>query len=333
MLKYDYSQQQSIIIKPYRGKKPVSKLIAALIIVLTIIFFIFYFLSQLFQRLYQQKELLLSPLINNQLIPHASPTFQPISNQNTLLDQIKILLSKTRGTYSVYIFNLNEEKGFGINEKTIYTAASVNKIPILVVLYYLADKKQVDLDKTITLQKNDIQDYGTGKLRYEKPGSVYSLKTLAKYMIENSDNTAAYILGEEIIGMDKIQKLVNTWGLTQTNMKENKTSSYDMALLFAKIYKNEIANQALTEELLDHMDDSEFEDRIPMFLPKNIKIYHKIGTEIGNIHDAGVINIDGNPYYLGVFSNDITDEKEAKNTIATISKIVYDFQIAQKIKH
>lgn len=227
--------------------------------------------------------------------------------------------------YSVYVKDYNASFTVGINETVIFTAASVNKVPIIAALYYSAGKGEIDLDERVTVQSADIQDFGTGSIRYDPPGSVYSLKTLAKLAIEQSDNTAAYVLGTYTVGMDKVQSLMNQWGLTQTDMVNNKTSNRDIALLFEKIYKGEITNAASTQEMLAFFKDTDFEDRLPALLPKSTTVYHKIGNEIAVMHDAGIVTDGKLTYYIGVFSSDITDEEEAKKIIAEISKLVYDY--------
>lgn len=233
--------------------------------------------------------------------------------------------AKLGGTYSLYLYDLKTKKEYGINEQTVLTAASVNKIPILAALYFLAGKGEIDLEKTITLQKSNIQDYGTGTIRYDPPGTVYSIKTLARLMMEKSDNTAAYILGTLVLGLDKIQTIIDSWGLTQTNMGDNKTSAKDMAQLLIKMYQGEITTKALTAEMLGFMDKSDFDDRIPAGLPLGVKIYHKTGDEVGKIHDVGIIEAPNRPYYLGIFTIDMTDEETTKKTQAQISKIVFEY--------
>lgn len=247
-----------------------------------------------------------------------------IKDPQELIQKITELTSKQQGIYSIYIYDLNKNTGYGINETTIFTAASVNKIPILAALYFEAQKDNIDLDKRITLQASDIQDYGTGSLRYEGPGGVYSLKTLAQLMIEKSDNTAAFVL-TSVVGGSRIQELATSWGLTQTDIRNNKTSPKDMTLLLSKMYKRQITSEALTTEMIGFMDDSDFEDRLPALLPKDVKVYHKIGNEVGNIHDVGIIALPKNPYILAVMTNDITDEPTTETVIANISKIVFDF--------
>ena len=108
-------------------------------------------------------------------------------------------------------------------------------------------------------------------------------------------------------------------------MINNKTSNTDKAKIMQLIYEGKIASPGLTMEILDFMDDSDFEDRIPAMLPKDIKIYHKIGNEIKAVHDVAVVELAGNPYYIGVLSMDNPDEADSIKTIAQISKLVFDF--------
>jgi len=243
--------------------------------------------------------------------------------QTGFMKNVDELTSTAGGTFSVYIYDIKNNKEYGIHPQTVLTAASLNKIAILAALYHLAGDKEIDLEKIITLQKDDIQDYGTGSMRYDPPGTTYSIKTLARLMMEKSDNTASYILANQIIGVDKIQEFINTLGLTQTNMVENETSAKDMGILLIKMYKGEITTSPLTSEMLNFMEKTDFDDRLPTGLPSGVKIYHKTGDEIGKIHDVGIINLPEKPYFLGVLSSDMTDENKAKNIISEISRIVF----------
>lgn len=265
--------------------------------------------------------------------PHiVSPLGQTLGQQAKasslpeLESQVKQLIGKQKGSWSVYFVDFAKNQRFGINEQVIYRAASVNKVYVLASLYHFAGKGEIDLDETITLQRRDIQDFGTGTIRYDPPGAVYSLKTLARLLIEKSDNTAEFILKTKI-GEEKIQSLVEQFGMKQTSIKDNKTSLSDLATLLEKMKNGEITSKALTSEMIDFMDKSDFEDRLPALLPKDVHVYHKIGNEVGNIHDVGLIVKDEMVYFLGVFSNDIGNtEEEAEKTIAQISKMVFDFK-------
>ena len=242
-----------------------------------------------------------------------------------LKKSINAAISGSLKNYSIYVKDLKGDFSFDIGKSIVYTATSVNKLPIFAALYAMADKGELNLDTVITMQADDIQDYGTGSMRYDEPGTTYSLKTLGKLMIQKSDNTAAYILARQTIGIEKIQKFVTDWGMVQTNIDGNLTSNADMELLLEKIYKGKLVNASLTKEMLSIMKDNEINDRLPAKLPEDALVYHKTGNGVGFIHDVGIIETPKSLYYVGIFTSDVSDEEKTINTIANLSKVIYDF--------
>jgi len=268
---------------------------------------------------------------NLTFLPKVSSIYTKATAYNTdlLKKNIQNLTTSQKGHYSVLFVDLKNPISFGLNENTMFTGASVNKVHIIAALYHLAGKGDVNLDQKITLQKKDIQDYGTGSLRYQKPGGVYSLRTLAKLTLQQSDNTAAYIISNRI-GRPTIQSLMSDFGLTQTNMEDNKTSLADISLLYTKIYNHEITSPALSKELLGLMTDTDIEDRLPKNLPSGTVVYHKTGDGVGFVHDVGIISSGEDAYFLGVMTSDVGGtETKTGETIAQISKMVYDFMQQQ----
>ncbi len=239
-------------------------------------------------------------------------------------DVQKIVKGKP-GFYSVYYKNLKTGASFGISQSQIETGASVNKIPIAATLYYLASRGKINLDEKVTIGKDDVQDYGTGSIRYQNLPVTYSLRDLARLALNESDNTAAHVLGVRI-GSDVLQNMVNSWGMNQTDMTNDKTTTFDEELILEKIYKGQIANPALTKELLGFMANTENENRLPKLLPKDSVIAHKIGDGDGFANDVGLFKTSkGDVYYVGVMTSDIGDTlNQTNNTIAQISKKIYD---------
>lgn len=267
----------------------------------------------------------ISPLADEPQPAFSFPKFFRSKNPDELRKKIQAVIGNTWKNYSVYIKDYTSPFVMGINESVIFTAASVNKIPILASLYYGVQNGEIDLDETVTLQASDIQDYGTGTIRYDPPGTVYSVKTLARLMMQQSDNTAAYILANYVIGLDTIQTRIATWGLTQTDMANNKTSNKDTELLLSKIVAGKVANASYTQEMLAFLSQSDFEDRLPALLPKDITVYHKIGSGAGVVHDVGIVRTEKTNYYIGILASDVTDEPDAVKKIASISKLVFDY--------
>lgn len=245
---------------------------------------------------------------------------------NNLKKDIESLVKKQAGNYSIYYASFDSDNSFGIHQDQIFTAASVNKIPIIAVLYFLAGKGKINLDEQIALQKDDIADYGTGSLRYQKPGTLYSLRTLVKLALSQSDNTAAHILALKL-DPELVKQILDSWGLTQTNIDENKTSLSDMFIIFKKIYAGEVTNASLTKELLGFMQDTDFEDRIALGLPTDTTLSHKTGDGVGIIHDVGIVQTKNTTFFLGVFTSEIGDkEAETKKAIGEITKKIIDFE-------
>lgn len=214
----------------------------------------------------------------------------------------------------------------GINESEIFTGASVNKLPIMAAVYSEAQNGKVNFDQVITLQAEDIQDYGTGSIRYDPPGTTYTIKTLVRLMMQKSDNTASFLLGNYVLGLPTVQSIINAWGLSQTDMANNKTSNHDMELLLRKIYDNKIASPSQTAEMLGFLRDSDFESRIPGDLPHDVSVYHKTGDgDTGEVHDVGIVTHDSRAYYIGILTTNAGEADAASKLEAKISKIVYDF--------
>ncbi len=257
-------------------------------------------------------------------------TFLPVINlsretkETDLKKEIAEITKDKKGFYSYYFKDLKTDRSFGVSQDQIETGASVNKLPIIAALYYLDSRGEIDLDDRVTIQENDVQDYGTGSIRYREMPQTYSLKNLAKLALKNSDNTAAHVISITV-GEDKVQELVNSWGMSQTDMVNNKTTVYDMSILFQKIYDGKITSAAKTKELLGFMMNTDFEDRLAKNLPSSARISHKSGDGEGFVHDVGIIQTEENVYYLGIMTSDIGEnEEETKNTIAEISKKIFE---------
>lgn len=247
-----------------------------------------------------------------------------VQKNSDLKDKVSDFVSKQKATFSVYYKDTKTGEEFGINENRVLTGASLNKIYIVAYLYKLASEGKINLEDKVVVQQSDIQDYGTGTIRYQGDNQTYSLKTLAQLSLENSDNTAAYLLGVRL-GMDNIQNYVKNLGLSATDMQNNKTTAKDVGKMLELIYTKKVANPSLTAELLDFLKDTDFEDRLPRYLTKNnISVYHKTGDATNMLHDAGIIDDKTNPFILSVMTSDVENEEETKDAIGKVAKIIYD---------
>lgn len=246
-----------------------------------------------------------------------------VKDTEGIRDDVITYLKSQKGEYNVCYYDLVSDESFGVHPDTVLTGASLNKLPIVAYLYHLASQKEIDLQESVVIQKADIQDYGTGILRYDQPGKTYTLQYLAQLSMQKSDNTAAHVLDIRL-GEENVQAYAYQIGMTATSMVDNDTSCRDVETFYKNLYRNKIASGVFTKELLGYMENTDFEDRIPRFLPKSVHVYHKTGDGVNFIHDGGIVVSGKNSYVLVVTSSNIPDEEKAKVTIGTISKIVLD---------
>lgn len=244
------------------------------------------------------------------------------NTEDIRLDVINLLKTQ-KGEFNVCYEDLVTNETFGIHPDTVLTGASLNKLPIVAYLYHLADKKEIDLQETIVIQKADIQDYGTGVLRYEQPGSAYTLQYLGQLALQKSDNTAAHVLDVRL-GEGNIQAYAYQLGMGSTSMADNEISCRDVLTFFKMLYANKITSPSLTNEMMGYLENTDFEDRLPSLLPKALHVYHKTGDGVNFIHDGGIISNGKTPFILVVTSSNLTDENKAKDMIGQIAKTVYE---------
>lgn len=250
---------------------------------------------------------------------------QPPFDAQPVLDQIHADIASLQGAYAVAVVDTASGAMYGVDLDKPFTAASVNKLPILVDLYERADAGQVNLDQTITIGDSDIQHYGTGIIQAPGAQRTYSLRELAALMIEESDNTAAYVL-EQYLGHNEIQAALTTWGLQQTSLAPtNLTTPSDAATLLTWLYRHRLLTAQSTDVTITLLSHTVFTDRIAAGVPDSVEVAHKIGTDVGVYNDAGLVLAPQHPYVLVVLSTD-ADETEAETAIAHISKDVYGFE-------
>lgn len=249
-------------------------------------------------------------------------TFEKEMNQEELLVAIKEETVSLKGTYGIYVKELENGEEFGLNFNEEFTAASVNKLPVVLYFYKQVAEGKLNLDEEYTLAQEDIQDYGTGTMRYEKPGKVYSYADLARLSMKKSDNTANFVL-TKILGRKNIQAWLEELGFKKTFLEKNTTTPKETSQLLEMLYKEEIVEEKYQEEILDLLTKTDFEDRLPKLLPERVRVAHKIGNETGIVNDCGIV-FEEKPYVICILTKDAR-ESEAQEILSQISRMIWEF--------
>lgn len=168
-----------------------------------------------------------------------------------------------------------------------------------------------------------------------------TINSALKGMITISDNdcanTCIEILGRGDYdkGCERVNEYTAKYGYNDTNLDhpfyltntpdvDNKTSARDVAEFQMDVVQGKLPG---SDKILELLKGQKFRHKIPGGLPANVKTANKTGDLWCAEHDCAIIfNDDGTPNYIfGVMSENIKDTNNARNSIRTASRALYDW--------
>ena len=270
-----------------------------------------------------------------------------------LKKQISHRIEATEGTFAVAFRDLsNPENNILINEHESFHAASTMKTPVMVEVFRQAELGRFSLSDSI-LVKNEfrsIVDGSTYSMNIDRDGGdrLYAyldkkvtVRDLVFDMITVSGNLATNIL-IDLVDAKKVTGTMRDLGAMDIevlrgveDMKaferglSNTTTAYDLLIVYEAIARNEIVSEEACRDMLAILEAQEFRSKLPAKLPADIRIAHKGGSITGIQHDAGIIFLPGGrTYVLSVLSKNLENADDGIETIADISKLIYDYMIS-----
>ena len=222
-----------------------------------------------------------------------------------------------------------------LQEDEEFPAASLVKLPILVVALKAVKEKKFFFDDVVVIRKEDITS-GSGILKGRKLPTKVTFMKLLELMIARSDNTASNKV-IDILGFDYINEEFKKMGLKGTVLRrkmmdfdsrakgiENYTTTSDLAKVLEMLYRKEFIGSQLSEIALSFLKEQRVNDRLPRYLPADIVVAHKTGLENGIVHDAGIVFTPKGNYIICVLTKKFKNYSEAKKFIADISLLTYN---------
>lgn len=293
----------------------------------------------------------------------ASAESAPAAEPDALEKAIKPLADAHKGKLAVAVKNLATGEHFEIDADEVMQTASLIKLAVLVEAYRQADAKAVDLDKKLTLTK-DEKVPGSGILtQHFSEGATFPLRDALRLMIAFSDNTATNLALDAVgIANVNVNAAMRKFGFPETRINAKvfkgsttsvdpeRTKKYSLGSTTANetlkllelIHTEKAASAEACREMLGHLRASEDKEMLPRFLPAGIGIAQKTGSTNKVRTAAGIISIPDPkdkkkkvPIVLCVLTNENGDERwtidnAAQVTIARIAKAVYDRYASDK---
>lgn len=254
---------------------------------------------------------------------HPTPDY---IEEERLAQDIHHLLDGAEGTYGVYVKVLETGEKVEIRSGEEFFAASCYKLPLVLMLYEMAQAGEIDLEEKVAYTADD-REAGTGIVIGYRYGTQFPLRQLARLAVTKSDNVAANMLLRHL-GKGRFIEYQKEAGARVIPESVNISSPADLGLFAERLAQFCAGDPRLGPELLDYFLHSEFRDRIPGLLPGSAKVANKIGTWPGTVNDVGIV-MDGEiEYVLVVMSRDVPSIERASVTIAEISREIYNHVMA-----
>jgi beta-lactamase class A len=267
----------------------------------------------------------------------------------TLQSDIDKEISGKKGTFAVAFKDMQTGREIKINDHVVYHAASTMKTPVLIEVYKQAAEAKFSLNDSIEL-KNEFKSIVDGSSYsldsaddsefelYKHIGDKRTINALLYQMIIVSSNFATNLIIQKV-GAQNVTQSMRQLGakdiLVLRGVEDDKafekglintTTAHDLMLIFEKIAKGEAVNAEASQAMINILLDQKFNEIIPALLPPGVKVAHKTGSITHVHHDSGIVILpNGRKYVLVLLSKDWEDEKQAIQTMANISLLIYKY--------
>jgi len=171
---------------------------------------------------------------------------------------------------SAFFLSLENQVYAEVKSDTKLSAASSIKVPILIVLLTMLERKEIFWNEKLILTE-DLIGSGSGWMAYQDIGEGFHVFEVASEMIRVSDNTATNLLIKRIGGINIINQKFKEIGLKNTKINNylpdldgtNLTSTKDLSLAIALVDKGYLLNVRSRDIFREIMQKSKTNTLIP----------------------------------------------------------------------
>src|SRR5690606_29108508 len=109
----------------------------------------------------------------------------------------------------------------------------------------------------------------------------------------------------------------------------NTVTAHDLLVIFEQMAKGRLVDEAGSNAMIDVLMDQHHRGIIPAKLPEGVKVANKTGSITRICHDSGIVFLaDGRKYVLVLLSGNL-EVPAARNVLANVSKLFYDYMAGQ----
>lgn len=267
-----------------------------------------------------------------------SPTTQisptPKVKKEAKNPKVEALVSSAQnfgGKWAIFIKDLKNQNTYELNSSQVFGAASVYKLAVMYATYDAINLGKLKKTDVLSAAKTSLDEEITGKQDLSSPPPdqaetvSYTVERALDLMITISDNYSAILLAEKL-GWANIERLMEKEGFAQFNLvgpTSPDITARVTADLLERIYKKEAVNQKYSEEMINLLLGQKVNDRIPKYLPADVKVAHKTGELETIRNDSGIV-YGKKGDYIFVFLTDTKNPVDASEQTAILSKQIFE---------
>lgn len=254
-------------------------------------------------------------------------------------------LAGKKGTFAVYIEELaatasakpEKREKYSLLPDEPFPAASLYKLVLLAAVLKEVERGRISLGETLSGTKTHLSEvYGGVDFGYKDApeGIGMSVKEALERVGRISDNFAAIMLADRLRQIPQpdgeeglLVLMAKDLGMNQTDFMVDPIiiTAADTGEFFRALYEDKVVSASASQQIKNLLALSQINDRIPAKLPEEIKVIHKTGELSHLRHDAGIVFLPEHPYIIVILTKDLEFEDEGIETLAKISKDVYEY--------
>ena len=239
--------------------------------------------------------------------------------------------------YAFYMRELNSGDWTGINQNTPFDPASLLKVVVAIAAYRQAEDNPSYLSIPLTYTADLAQI--NAQLPFDLPsqlkvGQSYSVESLIKRELANSDNGAVYTLLSSISDQE-LNSVYQELSIPPPNEMDSvgyKLTTLEYSRFFRILYNGTLSlTWGDSEKILEYLTQSDFVSGLVAGVPAGVSVAHKYGEHvIGSngvatgveLSDCGIVYYTPQPYFICVMIQG-KDQVMLASVIAQISKYTY----------
>ncbi len=238
-----------------------------------------------------------------------------------LQQQITELIKGFHGDIGMYVYDLKHHTTVAVNADTIFPAASIVKISILIGIMNKIQHGELNYHQGLLYTDSLYYSEGDDMLSAFKDSSTIELSKVMMLMLTISDNCASLWLQGLAGGGLRINTLLDSMGYTYTRVnsrtpgRETNRSIYgwgqttprEIATIMQNIVDGKIISKESSDRMLRLLGRQYWDEEALSQIPAGVFVADKNGAVDESRNEVVYVNCKKNPYIFSIFTKNNAD--------------------------